>query len=93
MRLETNVVPGPTPLLAAAFDGTPEGVREALKAMRAAIAAANGTDEELASAEIVIAEALNNVVEHSLADLQGGHFNLSIDRLDSGVGIKITDRG
>lgn len=95
MHLETISHAGDSTneLLAEQFTGSPDGVRDALDAMRNGLNTINASDEETFSAELVIAEALNNVVEHALADIQAPTFFLSMKKVSDGVRVDIRDQG
>ena len=80
-------------VISAAFPGTPEGVRCALGAVRAALTERDAGSEEAFSAELVVAEALNNVVEHALAGDCEPVFHLALDLSVQGVLVEIRDRG
>ena len=75
------------------FPGTPDGVREALFDVRSALTALHTGEEERFSAELVIAEALNNVVEHALNGMEHAAFYLSLQRSENGVLVDIRDSG
>ena len=49
-------------------------------------------DEDRGTAEIVLAEALNNIVEHACADLPG-QIRVTVTRSDAGIFCVIRDRG
>ena len=52
-----------------------------------------GLDENLrAAAELVLAEALNNVVEHAYCDA-GGDIALDLDLTEGGLAVTVRDRG
>ena len=75
------------------FAGSPEGVRSALGEMRAFLQRA-GTDEDAAgTAEIVLAEALNNVAEHAYATMPEAPISLDLDLSDAALHAEITDAG
>ncbi len=48
--------------------------------------------DDLATIELILAEALNNVVEHAYADAPG-QVELSVERLQSGLSCRISDTG
>ncbi|MBN2907487.1 MAG: ATP-binding protein [Rhodobacteraceae bacterium] len=81
---------GDGPLVVAS---TPLGVRHALAEMRTRHTPANGGDESLGMAETVLAEVLNNIVEHAYKRHPAGRIELHIDRLDRRLRIDVRDRG
>lgn len=88
-----DLTPASGTIFAAAFPGTPTGVRDALYKIRSRLIAFRTGEEERFSAELVVAEALNNIVEHALAGLQSPAFCLSMQRMHDGVRIEIRDQG
>ena len=80
-------------MVAASFQGTPLGVRDALSSLRAEFELADVGNEETHSAELVVAEVLNNVVEHALKDATDPMFHLAMDQGDDGINVVIRDRG
>ncbi|MDJ1009215.1 MAG: ATP-binding protein [Paracoccaceae bacterium] len=81
------------PLMSRDFAGTPEGVREALGAMRRGLDGLEAGSEEAFSAELVVAEALNNVVEHALAGVGEPRFRLGLSHGGRGIYVEICDGG
>ena len=93
MHHDGSLALSPGPLLSDRYKGTTNGVRHALRELRRALSSAGAAEEEVASAEIVVAEALNNVVEHALAEDENPSFLLSAAMVDGGVSIEICDGG
>ena len=93
MHPEINEYLADPEILAGSFAGTPDGVRDALGALRISLQRLNASDEEMTSAEIVVAEALNNVVEHALKDAESGSFQLELRKARDGLAVEIRDRG
>lgn len=74
------------------FPGTPEAVRLALQDLIANPLLSCLSRETNSNAEIVLAEALNNIVEHAYAQIRG-EITLSIEPVAQGLRCEITDRG
>lgn len=68
-------------------------VRDALKAVSRQTARWNLSAEAQSSVEIVLAEALNNVVEHAYAGIAGGTIAIDCAYDGDGLSIVITDQG
>lgn len=74
-------------------EATQEAVREILAALQAGLAA-QGVDPELAeTAEIVLAEALNNICEHAYAERAPGPVRLWVKPGAEGLRISLCDAG
>lgn len=58
-----------------------------------ALAATGVPLEDTSSVEIVLAEALNNVVEHAYPDAKGGSIRLVVRRRNNALMVEITDKG
>ena len=69
-----------------------EAVRHALQAACNTLLLRSLTDTARGTAEIVIAEALNNIVEHAYASGEG-EIELSLKRTGGKLSVLITDRG
>lgn len=80
-------------VLSARYSGTPQGVREALAEVASGLRGLNAGDEEVFSAELVLAEALNNVVEHALAEVDDATFSVEMRRGARGVFFEVSDPG
>lgn len=75
------------------FDGTNTAVRRALGDIMRSVQEA-GTDIDLVhTAEMVIAEALNNVVEHAYADRDDGWIKIEVSGTPNSVLVRIFDEG
>jgi len=80
------------PLARIVFPGTPNAVREALAALIRGPILASVPDDERGTAELVLAEALNNIVEHAYA--QGpGDIEVTIRRVQGDLDCRIIDQG
>ena len=75
-----------------AFMATPATVREGLARMLTMAPLCHLSDDRRATAELVLAEVLNNVVEHAYAD-QAGPVLVSIGQTPQGLCCTVTDRG
>ncbi len=76
-----------------AFAATFDGVRDALAALMAGPILADVSDDDRGTAELVLAEAMNNIVEHAYADTSGGEITLTLWQSEGEVACRITDRG
>jgi serine/threonine-protein kinase RsbW len=76
--------------LTLAADG--DSIRVALSMLAAHLAAAGLTPDDCATAELVLAEVLNNVAEHAYAG-QGGQVAVALTVGRGGVRCRVTDRG
>lgn len=72
---------------------TPHGVRDALDQVRAALIAWEVAAGDRGTVEMVLAEAMNNVVEHALRDEASSVFTLIVSRLTNGVRVHMIDPG
>lgn len=68
-------------------------VRGALARVRHALARAGVTEEACGRCEIVLAETLNNIVEHAYCDTAAGDIRLLVELSPSHVLATLTDRG
>ena len=76
-----------------AFRATFDNVRLAIEAAMTTLGPLNLSAEEAGSVEIVLAEALNNVVEHAYPDHQPGEVKLVLRHGRAGLLIEIRDNG
>lgn len=76
--------------LTLAADG--ESIRAALAILAAHLSAAGLAPDHCATAELVLAEVLNNVAEHAYAG-QGGQVAVALRIEPAGVRCRVTDRG
>lgn len=80
------------PLARIVFPGTPYAVRQALAALIGGPILGSVPDAERGTAELVLAEALNNIVEHAYA--QGpGDIEVTIRRVQDDLDCRIVDKG
>lgn len=75
------------------FKATFRWVRRAIHEAMDALEAHNLTAEEMASVEIVLAEALNNIVEHAYPQDAPGDVHLSLRLRGSGLLVEVRDHG
>jgi serine/threonine-protein kinase RsbW len=75
------------------IDATPEGVRGALGGLTKAIGSIALTSEEIATVQLVLAEALNNIVEHAYAGTSGDHISISVQEGRDGLHCRLGDSG
>ncbi|NBZ89543.1 ATP-binding protein [Stagnihabitans tardus] len=74
------------------FDATPHAVREGLACLLKSPALASLGEEDRGTAELLLAEALNNVVEHAYARWTGD-IRISLRSEGSHIQVRITDQG
>ncbi|RAP43071.1 hypothetical protein BYZ73_02530 [Rhodovulum viride] len=75
------------------IEATPLGVRAALKEMRARFGSAITADGTLGMAETVLAEVLNNIVEHAYARDRDGPIELRLAREGVWLQVDVRDYG
>ena len=75
------------------FKATFRWVRRAIHEAMDALEAHNLTAEEMASVEIVLAEALNNIVEHAYPQDAPGDVHLSLRLRGTGLLVEVRDQG
>ena len=75
------------------FPGTPMSVRRGLEAVMASLRPLALESEELGTIELVLAEALNNIVEHAYAEEERGWINLECQWAPDGLHVTIQDEG
>lgn len=75
--------------LGLAFAGNAEAVRDALSVVRSM----DMPPETSGVVEIVLAEILNNIVEHAYAGQGHGMIEMDVDRQDDALAFEIRDRG
>jgi serine/threonine-protein kinase RsbW len=72
---------------------TPHGVRDALARMRGALSAWSVVPGDQGTAEMVLAEVLNNIVEHAYVDRGNAEFKLFLWRMRGGLRVHVVDDG
>ena len=75
------------------FAPDPLAVRTALKSAIGGLQKLNMPPDACGSAELVLAEVMNNIVEHAFADGRDGVIELRIDQHDTGVHCEVLDDG
>lgn len=75
------------------FPATTEAVRGALIGLRQALAPLSLASADLDTIELVLAEVLNNVVEHAYAGTAGGQVMLTAWPVAQGLAVRIEDEG
>lgn len=88
---DPSVLPGDPAHLV--FEATPMGVRQALAEMRARFAPASPGPDALGMAETVLAEVLNNVVEHAYGRDRQGMIDLRMVRDQGRLRVEVRDDG
>ncbi|MEC3860854.1 ATP-binding protein [Mesobacterium sp. TK19101] len=80
-------------LFAHRFDATADSVRQTVQLACAALVAVGVGDDARGTIELVLAEALNNVVEHAYAGCAQGRIDTELRRAPGQVRIEIRDQG
>lgn len=94
-RQETWEVP-PEPkehMLKLILPATEAAVRRGLASIKHGLSTDHYGPDELASLEIVLAEALNNIVEHAYADRSDGMIEIHLSQTPKGLWCTILDNG
>ncbi|KEO54171.1 ATP-binding protein [Thioclava pacifica] len=84
--------PGEPRIFHHSFPATAMAVRDALRSALARFIRVM-TEEEAGTLELILAEVLNNIVEHSYRDSGKGHVTLSIVRDGRGLSCSVSDDG
>ena len=90
-RTENELPPGVVSQMS--FKATFRWVRRAIHETMDALESYNLTAEEMASVEIVLAEALNNIVEHAYPQDEPGQIDMSLRLRRTGLMVEISDHG
>jgi len=72
---------------------SPFEVRSTLEAISKELSGCNLMAEEVGSAEIVLAEVLNNIVEHAYAEDPGGKIDVSFEYVPGDLRFCLNDQG
>lgn len=75
------------------FRGSPTAVRRALREIRDELASAGATSDQRGRIETVLAEVLNNIVEHAFSDQPNGLIEASGRRQNPGWSFQVYDSG
>jgi serine/threonine-protein kinase RsbW len=75
------------------FKATFRWVRRAIHETMDALEVCRLSAEDMGSIEIVLAEALNNIVEHAYPEGDPGEIHLVLRKRNSGLMVQISDRG
>lgn len=81
-----------TPVFVRGFSATDHDTRDTLSALFKVLDGAGIGAEDIANAELILAEALNNVAEHAYAD-GAGPVELAVTIEQGGLACTIADRG
>lgn len=76
-----------------AFPASALAVRQTLEAVLEHLHAIALPQEECGTVEIVLAEVLNNIVEHACADTGGGRIHLAVSQAENGLCFDLRDNG
>lgn len=90
----TSPAPNPNaPLLSFRIRADFGQVREAVSTIRTSLEALHLSEEELVSVELVVAEALNNIVDHAYPPNSDGEIRIKLRQRPRGVMVEIRDDG
>lgn len=81
------------PLVRLVFPGDPMAVRQALERVMAELRALPIRPDDCGTVEIVLAEVLNNIVEHAYGGHDPGLIELALSHQDQAVCIELADNG
>lgn len=84
---------GERALLKLSIPNDPFAVREALSLINKALRSIPATDEFQSTSQIVMAEALNNIVEHAYDGAGSGQIDLLLQHLDQDIQVELRDQG
>lgn len=71
----------------------PQSVRRALRSVHAALVRAAVEDDDRVIAELVLAEVLNNIVEHAYAGRSDGVIEMAMTLADNALACQVIDHG
>lgn len=74
------------------FSASPSGIRDALARMMAAMPLSDLSDSGRGAAELVLAEALNNIAEHAYSG-QAGPVTVTLRNASRGLACLVVDQG
>jgi serine/threonine-protein kinase RsbW len=86
-------VPGDRTRFYRRIDAHPLAVRDSLRELRGSLAPLGLSPDQLATLEMVMAEVLNNIVEHAYRETIGGVIHMSVVAGRDGVCCHICDSG
>ncbi|SHJ53993.1 serine/threonine-protein kinase RsbW [Palleronia salina] len=75
------------------LDGSPRTVRAALAVTLGALAPLRLSRDTIQSLELVLAEVMNNIVEHAYADVPSGRIELRVDLRNGALSCQTLDDG
>lgn len=90
---ETGVSPGAQHTLFEKVDSTAEGVRHVLLRVAADLQRLGISEADREAIEVVLAECMNNVVEHAYDENPGGSFDLKLFVAGDNIFCRVEDRG
>ncbi|MBT8417805.1 MAG: ATP-binding protein [Silicimonas sp.] len=91
--LPGSALPANGTIIEMSFKATFRWVRRAIHETMDALESTGLTAEDLGSVEIVLAEALNNIVEHAYPQGEPGDISLSLRRRNTGLMVEVRDSG
>lgn len=74
-------------------DATPIGVRHGLQQIRQTLGHWGLEDDDVGTAEMVLAEVMNNIVEHAYSDRDDASLHLSAWQWHGGLAVHVVDSG
>ncbi|WP_439104238.1 ATP-binding protein [Celeribacter marinus] len=75
------------------LNASQKSVRKALRALKAQLDDHGRSPDDIAAIELVLAEALNNIVEHAYRGTDQGPIEVALSIDANGLAFRITDRG
>ena len=85
--------PEMTEKLVLSFAAEEQALRVALAQVRDFLNASGFPESFLGNVELVLAEAVNNVIEHAYANIHGGQVEIRLEKTDSGIVVFLEDDG
>ncbi|RYH09072.1 ATP-binding protein [Tropicimonas sp. IMCC6043] len=85
--------PQPARSLSRSIESTPRDVRRALKTISGELALQGIGETDREAIEVVLAECMNNVVEHAFGETPGRRFDLRLHIADDQLFCRVEDRG
>ena len=94
IQSEASAMPKPTvPVISTSLTSDPELVRGAIAHLLKGLDPLDLLQEEASIFELVVAEVINNVIEHAYANKPGGKIDILASPGPRGINCRITDQG
>ncbi len=91
--MHTTPTPPAPPDVHLVFQASEMAVRRALASLRASLKALLLDESSLGTVEIILAEVLNNIVEHAYSDSEPGTITVSCNKATGGLRFEVRDQG